>query len=334
LDESGILRTATLEKLVRAAEQILAIPGVIAEDVVSLATSDNIMAKDGSPGEVLGQGGDGALGNAVIARGELVIRKFLAEVPRTDEALVQLRCELFGNPFYVGKIISQDGKATALYVPIQDKKLSHKIAGQIEEILKKEFPLSEGKAGGADKVVAQVSQPAVSPTSSRQTASRSDAPLSSPEPAGWKPAIQQVGNLRYHIAVCSTLSLGLSVDFAIHFLTKFREFARRGGDAAGINQELFGSPREILHIDSEGALGNAVISQSETARAIWRNALVITLTFLPMMHAPLTPYVTVGLFFVGLMIASAAATLVLLPALTRLLPTPMGTGRQLQTATT
>ena len=83
------------------------------------------------------------------------------------------------------------------------------------------------------------------------------------------------------------------MDFAIHFLTKFREFARQPGGLAPANQAVFG----------------------ETARAIWRNAIVITLTFLPLVFATLTPYVTVGLFFAALMIFSAVATLLFLPAL-------------------
>lgn len=126
VDERGILRVATLEKLARVADEILAIPGVVAEDVVSLATSDNIMAQDGS----------------------LVVRNFLAEPPRSEEAVAQLRRGLFGNPFYLGKIISQDGRATALYVPIQSKRLSHRIAGQIEKILVREFGPPRGKASG------------------------------------------------------------------------------------------------------------------------------------------------------------------------------------------
>ncbi len=706
VDEQGVLRVPTLEKLSRAAEQILAIPGVVAEDVVSLATSDNITAREGS----------------------LEIRKFLAEPPRTDEALAQLRRELFGNPFYVGKIISANGKATALYVPIQDKKLSHTIAGQIEDILKEEFPPpAAGEAGvryhiaglpvteetfgqemfvqmgvvapitglflfvlmwflfrrwtllvpamllmmvsviwtmGAmiglgytvhimssmtpiflmpiavldsvhilswfydrypqyrdrrktlESVLTELFQPCLytSVTSAVGFASLGLAPIppvqihgvnvafgimvawlltftflpacmmfvreeslgrslamgnasarfyerflprlgafafgraklvvavavvllglsvaaitqirvndnpvrwfkahhkiriadrvmnehfggtyeaylvveggqpdtmKRPEVMGYIARLQRALEANPHvgktssvadivrrinfvlhgeqaafdtvpgeqnaiaqllflfsisgdpndldnfltadarkaniwvqmksgdnrdmssveetvaaftraepppvgvqlrwsgltyinriwqglmvtgmlravlgsfvvvfvlmaillrsllwgivsmlpltvaivfcygllglfgkdydmpIAVCSTLSLGLSVDFAIHFLTKFREFARRGGDAERVNRELFG----------------------ETARAIWRNAIVITLTFLPMMFAPLTPYVTVGLFFAALMIASAAATLVLLPALIRLLPMPGAQSRQRQPVT-
>ena len=53
--------------------------------------------------------------------------------------------------------------------------------------------------------------------------------------------------------------------------------------------------------------------------AIVRNAIVISLGFLPLVVSTLTPYVTVGCLFAGLMIAGAIATLFVLPALLRVL---------------
>jgi hypothetical protein len=94
------------------------------------------------------------------------------------------------------------------------------------------------------------------------------------------------------IAVCSSLSLGLGIDFAIHFLQRFREHFAASGDAAATHQYMFGEP----------------------GRAIARNAVVISVGFLPLIASPLTPYVTVGLFFALLMGASTVATLLILPA--------------------
>jgi predicted RND superfamily exporter protein len=99
------------------------------------------------------------------------------------------------------------------------------------------------------------------------------------------------------IAVCSSLSLGLAIDFAIHFLERFRFHYRRTRDAAAANAAVFGGP----------------------GRAIARNAIVISVGFLPLLFSTLTPYVTVSLFFASLMIASALATLFLLPAMMRFL---------------
>jgi hypothetical protein len=94
------------------------------------------------------------------------------------------------------------------------------------------------------------------------------------------------------IAVCSSLSLGLGIDFAIHYLQRFRDHFAAAGDAAATQRYMFGEP----------------------GRAIARNAVVIAVGFLPLVASPLTPYVTVGLFFALLMGASTVATLLILPA--------------------
>ncbi len=97
------------------------------------------------------------------------------------------------------------------------------------------------------------------------------------------------------IAVCSSLALGLSIDFAIHFVERYRHQWARLGDAGQVADYMFGAP----------------------GRAIARNAVVIVVGFLPLVLATLTPYVTVGAFFAMLMSVSAGATLLLLPALMR-----------------
>jgi predicted RND superfamily exporter protein len=94
------------------------------------------------------------------------------------------------------------------------------------------------------------------------------------------------------VAVLSSLTLGLSVDFAIHFLERSREIFRKAGDWQAAVKEIFGEP----------------------ARAISRNAIIISIGFSPLLLATLVPYKTVGLFFMLIMAASGMATLVLLPA--------------------
>lgn len=56
----------------------------------------------------------------------------------------------------------------------------------------------------------------------------------------------------------------------------------------------------------------------EPGRAIARNAIVISLGFLPLVASSLTPYVTVGLFFALLMVFSTISTLFILPAALRI----------------
>jgi predicted RND superfamily exporter protein len=98
------------------------------------------------------------------------------------------------------------------------------------------------------------------------------------------------------IAVCSSLSLGLGIDFAIHFLQRYRQRYQEHPDLEETNRYMF----------------------SEPGRAIARNAIVISLGFLPLLASTLTPYVTVGMFFALLMIFSTFATLFILPAALRL----------------
>jgi hypothetical protein len=98
------------------------------------------------------------------------------------------------------------------------------------------------------------------------------------------------------IAICSSLALGLSIDFAIHFIQRFRQKYQEIADPEAVNNYIFQEP----------------------ARAISRNAFVIIIGFLPLVLASLTPYVTVGAFFAMLMTFSALTTLLLLPALMRM----------------
>jgi hypothetical protein len=98
------------------------------------------------------------------------------------------------------------------------------------------------------------------------------------------------------IAVCSSLALGLSIDFAIHFIQRFRQKYKKNRDLEATNNYIFQEP----------------------ARAIFRNAFVIILGFLPLVFATLGPYVTLGVFFTQLMAFSTLTTLLLLPALMRI----------------
>ncbi len=95
------------------------------------------------------------------------------------------------------------------------------------------------------------------------------------------------------IAVLSSLALGLSVDFAIHFIQRTRSLLDENGSFEIVAGILFEKP----------------------ARAIARNAIVIAIGFTPLFFAPLVPYITVGAFMAAIMAVSALATLILLPAL-------------------
>jgi predicted RND superfamily exporter protein len=98
------------------------------------------------------------------------------------------------------------------------------------------------------------------------------------------------------VAVLSALSLGMAVDFAIHFLERARMAYSKAGSWQKASPEMFGEP----------------------ARAISRNVIVIAIGFLPLLAAPLVPYKTVGIFVCAIMAVSGAVTLLVLPAIIRM----------------
>ena len=95
------------------------------------------------------------------------------------------------------------------------------------------------------------------------------------------------------VAVLSSLSLGLAIDFAIHFLVRIRKRIQNGDRLEQAVMYSFDRP----------------------ASAILRNAIVISVGFLPLLAAPLVPYNTVGTLIATILVLSAIATLLLLPAL-------------------
>jgi predicted RND superfamily exporter protein len=94
------------------------------------------------------------------------------------------------------------------------------------------------------------------------------------------------------IAVLSALSIGMAVDFAIHFLQRGRMTYRKTGSWQATIPKMFGEP----------------------ARAISRNVLVIAIGFLPLLTAPLVPYKTTGLMLFAILTSSGIVTLLALPA--------------------
>ncbi|MBD8525244.1 efflux RND transporter permease subunit [Pseudomarimonas arenosa] len=95
------------------------------------------------------------------------------------------------------------------------------------------------------------------------------------------------------IAVLSSLALGLSVDFAIHFIQRARAIYARQRDLQRTLAAMFDEP----------------------ALAISRNAIVIAIGFTPLLLAPLVPYITVGYLLASIMAVSALVSLYLLTAL-------------------
>ena len=117
VDERGIFHTEALEAVARAIDAIQQIKGVIIEDVISLTSTDNVKS----------------------AGGLLDIHPVMRQVPHSEEELTALRRDIADNPFLHEKIASKDGTALAIYIPIREKAMSYRIAGEIETILNREL---------------------------------------------------------------------------------------------------------------------------------------------------------------------------------------------------
>ena len=116
-DEEGIFQPSTLARIARITDEILKIEGVIVEDVISFTTTDNVTSEDGL----------------------MKVSRIMEAVPRTDEEVESIRTGVYDNPLFVEKIVSKDGDAVALYIPIQQKDMSYRISKEIETIVQKEL---------------------------------------------------------------------------------------------------------------------------------------------------------------------------------------------------
>ncbi len=95
------------------------------------------------------------------------------------------------------------------------------------------------------------------------------------------------------VAVLGVLTLGMSVDFAIHFVERSRKIYAETGSWKETLPRMYGAP----------------------ARAITRNVLVIAIGFLPMLISALIPYRTTSLLLSSIMMLSGVLTLVAMPAI-------------------
>ncbi|MCK5001042.1 MAG: MMPL family transporter, partial [Anaerohalosphaera sp.] len=108
------------------------------------------------------------------------------------------------------------------------------------------------------------------------------------------------------VALLSSMTLGLAVDFSIHFLVRSRQMYASLGTWKNTVPTIFAEP----------------------ARAITRNIIVVAVGFLPLLLAPLTPYNTVGILLATILLVSGVATLLILPALVRVLEKRLFTAKK------
>jgi len=123
--DRDLFNVEDLTKLFRINREILNIPGVIIPDVLSLVTTDT-MRKSG---------------------GTLEIRKLLERPPRTQEDVRQLKDALLGNPLFREKLISQDGRRLAFYIPIERKEIAARVTRDIQTLVDMEPGITARVAG-------------------------------------------------------------------------------------------------------------------------------------------------------------------------------------------
>ena len=116
VSDEGVLNERTLGKVLRITDEVLRIEGVSARDVNGLPTITNVTAEAGT----------------------LRVAPLMAEVPKTQAGMDNLRKDLFENPLFRGRVISDDGKTTAIYIPLEKGANGKTIADRVKEIVKKE----------------------------------------------------------------------------------------------------------------------------------------------------------------------------------------------------
>ncbi len=108
------------------------------------------------------------------------------------------------------------------------------------------------------------------------------------------------------VAVLGVLTLGMSVDFAIHFVERCRSIHPHTGSWKKTVPQMFDAP----------------------ARAISRNIMVIAIGFLPLLTSSLVPYKTTSLLLSSIMLLSGVLTLVGMPAIITLAEKHFFSGKQ------
>uniref|UniRef100_UPI00356B6057 efflux RND transporter permease subunit n=1 Tax=Pontiella sp. TaxID=2837462 RepID=UPI00356B6057 len=86
---------------------------IIAPEIISPSVVDNIKQAD---------------------RGQLAIEYLMEEPPATREEALAIKRDAMNNPLYKDTLVSADGKAIALYIPIQEKTYSYNVANLIENL--------------------------------------------------------------------------------------------------------------------------------------------------------------------------------------------------------
>ena len=114
--DEGLFDRRALGAVARLTDRIIRLPGVVSADVTSLTTADNV----------------------VVESGTLTAQPLLPAVPDTDQDLATFRRTVMDNPMAVGRLISADGRATAIYVPLEPGANGKEVADRIRALVAEE----------------------------------------------------------------------------------------------------------------------------------------------------------------------------------------------------
>jgi len=115
-NDAGVLNRETLGRIARITGEILKLQGVASRDVNGFTTITNVTAEAGT----------------------LKVGPLMPAAPPSEAEVESLRQALFGNPLFVNRIISPDGKTTAIYAPLEKGANGKAVADRVREITAKE----------------------------------------------------------------------------------------------------------------------------------------------------------------------------------------------------
>lgn len=110
----GVFNPATLKNIYTLTKEIEKMDGVIKEDIIAPSTQDHIE-----------QSGLGSVSFSWL----------METPPTTREESLSLKDKIMANPTLKGTMVSENGKAIALYVPLKSKDISYEISEKIQAVL-------------------------------------------------------------------------------------------------------------------------------------------------------------------------------------------------------
>ncbi|MHB8482130.1 MAG: efflux RND transporter permease subunit [Nitrospiria bacterium] len=138
--EGDIFNPVTLAKIKRITEEVKKVPGILEENVVSIA--------------------DRKIKFINASRGGMDIRPMMSEVPATREGFEELKKNLFSNDLYIKSLVSEDGKSAAIITDFRSGVLSPEDSDSKPGSTAGGKPWwNPDKKGGLDKQASPVGKP-------------------------------------------------------------------------------------------------------------------------------------------------------------------------------